>query len=394
MTTPVRLGFITPSSNTALEPATTALVALMPGPASAHFTRVGVTRIGLDGPSDDQFDITGMEAAARLLTDARVDAVAWAGTSGSWLGVDREATLRTRLADAAQVPATTSTLAVLAACRAYGVRRLGLVSPYTAEVSARIAAELGRNGLDVVAQQYRGLTTNFEFASVGEPLVESMITAVADGADAVAVMCTNVDGVAPAARAERALGIPVFDSIAATVWHSLLLAGGNADVTGGGDLLAHGGLRARLQTVTDDLRGATRADRTTLRIDLPEAGCSVNTCAAESCAPTVRSIRRDPSLPQRDLETVQWIDRHRTVLVQPDFSVKPFPPQALRDFYGVRAQMLAPIVRAGEMVAWLSVHSLTERPWSHADQQALAAAVRQVDEALTGTQRDPALEVI
>jgi maleate isomerase len=389
----VRLGFICPSSNTALEPAASALVL---GHGSAHFSRAGVTRIALDAESDDQFDMTAMEAAADLLTDARVDVLAWAGTSGSWLGVDREVELRDRLAGTAHVPATTSTLAVLAACRAYGVRRLGLVSPYTAGVSTRIADELSHHGIDVVAQQYCGLTTNFDFATVGESLMESMIAAAADGADAVAVMCTNMDGVAAAARTEAAQGIPVIDSIAATVWHSLLLAGSDAAVAGRGDLLANGTLRARMQTVAEQLRSDTGADRTTLRVDLPEAGCSVNTCAAESCGTAVRSIRRDPTLPQRDLETVRWIDRHRTPLVQPDFAAEPHPPQALLEVYGVRAQMLAPVIRHGEMVAWLSVHSLTERPWSAADQQALAGAVRQIDEALNSIpdHARPTLEVI
>jgi len=393
VSTAVRLGFISPSSNTAMEPAVSELVI---GHGSAHFTRIGVTRIGLDGHSDDQFDVAGMEAAARLLTDARVDVVAWAGTSGSWLGVDREVRLRDRLAGAAHVPATTSTLAVLAACRAYGIRRLGLVTPYTADVSTRIAEELGRNGIDVTSQQWCGLTTNFDFAAVEEPVVKSMITAAAADADAVTVMCTNMDGVAAAVHAEAALGIPVFDSIAATVWHSLMLADSPAAVHGYGDLLANGSLRARMQSVTDDLRGATGADRATLRVDLPDAGCSVNTCAAESCGPTARSIRRDPTLPQRDLETVRWIDRHRALLVQPDFTADPHPPRALLEVYGVRAQMLAPVVRDGDMVGWLSVHSLTERPWSVADQRALAVAVGQVEEALdiARAHARPTMEVI
>jgi maleate isomerase len=383
-----RLGFICPSSNTALEPAAGALVA---GRASVHFTRIGVTHIGLGAGAEDQFDVSGMAQAARLLADARVDVVAWAGTSGSWLGVDRELALADQLSAAAGVPATTSTLAVLAACRAYGVRRLGLVSPYTADVSMRIAEQLGRHGIDVVNHQYRGLTTNFDFAAVEESTVTAMIAAAADGVDAVVVMCTNVDGIAAAAHAETRLGIPVFDSIAATVWHAATLAGDRGTFPGIGDLGANGMLRAQLQTVTDQLRTDTGGDRTTLRIDLPEAGCAVGTCAAESCAASVKSIRRDGTLPQRDLETVRWIEEHRIPLVQPDFSCDPRPPQALVEVYGVHAQMLAPVVRTGEMVGWLSVHGLAERGWSDADRQALTEAARRI-EALLETRA--ALELI
>jgi maleate isomerase len=58
--------------------------------------------------------------------------------------------------------------------------------------------------------------------------------------------------------------------------------------------------------------------------------------------------------------------------------------------------MLAPVVRDGDMVGWLSVHSLTERPWSVADQRALAEAVGQVEETLDIARADarPTVEVI
>ena len=53
-----------------------------------------------------------------------------------------------------------------------------------------------------------------------------MIGAVArEGCDAVAIVCTNLRGASVAAALERELGIPVYDSIATTVWKSLGLAG-------------------------------------------------------------------------------------------------------------------------------------------------------------------------
>ncbi len=389
MSAKVRLGFITPSSNTALEPAISALVQ---GHASAHFARVRVTRIGLDDSSDDQFDSGSMEGAAELLADARPAALAWAGTSGSWLGVDRDRELCRRLTAATGVPATSSTLAVLAACDAYGARRLGLVSPYTAEVSERIAKELDHNGFDVTSQQYRGLSDNFEFADTGTPELTEMVRHAADGADAVIVLCTNVDGVAVAARAGAEIGLPVFDSIAATVWHTMAVAGHQLRLPEAGELLTHGTLRARMQHVVERLRDATLADRTTLRVDLPAAGLSVSTCAAESCGRTVTSIRADASLPQRELETVRWLETHRVALVQPDFAVAPYPPRALSDIYGVRAQMLTPVVLGSVMAGWLSVHSITERPWSDDDCRALDAAGREVT-ALLDTNRQLGGEV-
>jgi maleate isomerase len=55
-----------------------------------------------------------------------------------------------------------------------------------------------------------------------------MIRAVAaEGADAIVILCTNLDGAALAATLERELDIAVLDSVAVTLWRSLGLAGGD-----------------------------------------------------------------------------------------------------------------------------------------------------------------------
>ena len=55
-----------------------------------------------------------------------------------------------------------------------------------------------------------------------------MIRAVAaEGADAVVVLCTNLDGAALAASLERELDVAVLDSVAVTLWRALDLAGGD-----------------------------------------------------------------------------------------------------------------------------------------------------------------------
>src|SRR5262250_1945530 len=86
---PKRLGMITPSSNSVLEPVTCAMLAGCPG-VTAHFSRFRVTEIGLDAPALKQFDPSAMLLAADLLADAEVDAIAWNGTSASWLGIERD----------------------------------------------------------------------------------------------------------------------------------------------------------------------------------------------------------------------------------------------------------------------------------------------------------------
>ena len=96
MPSPLRLGVLTPSSNTALEPLTSAIVAGLPG-ASAHFARFRVTEISLKPQALDQFDDSKILQAAQLLADARVDVIGWSGTSAGWLGFDSDQRLIERI---------------------------------------------------------------------------------------------------------------------------------------------------------------------------------------------------------------------------------------------------------------------------------------------------------
>ena len=64
------LGMLTPSSDTTLEPVTSAMLAGVPE-ASAHFARFKVTEIALGGAALAQFDPAPILAAAELLSHAR-----------------------------------------------------------------------------------------------------------------------------------------------------------------------------------------------------------------------------------------------------------------------------------------------------------------------------------
>jgi maleate isomerase len=222
-----RLGMITPSSNSVLEPATSAMLHGAPG-VTAHFSRFRVTEIALDAAALSQFDASVMLPAADLLGDARVDAIAWNGTSASWLGVGRDKSLCEAITARTGVPATTSTLACIDAARALGARRVGLVSPYTDDVQRRIGDVWAEEGIAPHAERHLGLRDNFSFGEVSPATIADMIRSVAaQGADAVVVLCTNLDGAAIAASLERELDIAVLDSVAVTLWRTLDLAGGD-----------------------------------------------------------------------------------------------------------------------------------------------------------------------
>ncbi|MFD7156585.1 aspartate/glutamate racemase family protein [Kribbella sp. NPDC059898] len=236
MSPAARIGMITPSSNTCLEPTTYRILGAHPE-VTVHFARVPVTRIAVDAGSDQQFRSDAMVAAARQLADARVDVVVWNGTAGSWLGADHDHRLTAEIAAATGVPATTSTLAMLAAFDAYDVHRLGLATPYTADVNERIVAVYLAEGVDVLHDSALGISDNEAFARVPPSDVATQLRAVGAGVDGVAVLCTNVYGAALAEPLEAELGVPVFDSVAITLWHALRLAGRPLQLPGYGTVL-------------------------------------------------------------------------------------------------------------------------------------------------------------
>jgi maleate isomerase len=237
----VRLGMLTPSSNTVLEPVTTAMLAGLPE-VSAHFGRFRVTEIALSGTALAQFDDTAILEAAELLSHAKVDVIAWNGTSAGWLGFDSDERLCRRITEATGIPATTSMLALNEVLAARGIARLGLVTPYTDDVQARIVANYAALGRACAGERHLGLRDNFSFAEVEEDTLRAMSRATAaEGAEALAVICTNLRAAPLVESLERELGIPVFDSIATAVWGSLRLAGVEPGrVTGWGRLFREG----------------------------------------------------------------------------------------------------------------------------------------------------------
>ncbi|WP_233837117.1 maleate cis-trans isomerase family protein [Paraburkholderia sp. ZP32-5] len=217
----LRLGVLTPSSNTSLEPLTQRLVAGLPE-VSVHFARFSVTQIALSADALGQFQSDRILAAARLLADAHVDIIGWSGTAAGWLGFDQDVALCEAITGATGVPASTSVLALNRALDAYGVRRLGLVSPYLDDVQCRIVDNYAALGIDASCESHLGIQENFAFALVDEATLDRQVAEVAvAGAQAIATYCTNLYAAHRVAHWEQQHGVPVFDTVTTVVWDML-----------------------------------------------------------------------------------------------------------------------------------------------------------------------------
>jgi len=234
----VRIGMITPSSNTVVEPLTMAMTAPLAPQVTTHYTRIEVTSITLERRSLAQFDLEPMLHAARLLADASMDVIAWNGTSGAWRGTADDDALCAAITDATGTLSTTGTLAHFAALRHMGVRRYALAVPYTQEVAQAIVATYAAQGFECTNMACLDISHNAAFAEVPPYAIRDLVRrADTPDADAVVVICTNFGAGWLVDELEGVLRKPVLDSAVVTVWRALRMAGIDQPLSGWGRLL-------------------------------------------------------------------------------------------------------------------------------------------------------------
>lgn len=229
MVTLIRIGMLTPSSNTVLEPLTSAMVADLGG-VSAHFSRFTVTEIGLGDKALGQFDPEPMLSAAELLSHAKVDVISWNGTSASWLGLEADKKLIAGIETRTAIRASTCVLSMMDALESLGARTCGLVTPYTSDVQKKIVNNLELHGLQCLDEVHFGISDNFSFGVVDADTISNAVRKVAlTQPDAILIMCTNLGGAVIARTLEDETGVAILDSVSVTVWGALRAVGHATD---------------------------------------------------------------------------------------------------------------------------------------------------------------------
>ncbi len=162
-----------------------------------------------------------LSAAASLLPDAAAcRAVGYGCTSGTAeIGAARIAALIREGTDTDHVSEPLS--ALLAACRALGVRRLGMVSPYIKSVSDKLRAVLAEEGVSVERLASFNEAGEARVARIAAHSITQAAVLVADGCDAIFLSCTNLRTLEVIAPLEATLGKPVLSSNLVLAWHLL-----------------------------------------------------------------------------------------------------------------------------------------------------------------------------
>jgi maleate cis-trans isomerase len=230
-----RIGLLVPSGNSVAEPEIHAM--LPPGVTAL------VTRLELRGSSEAELTamLAALEAASRLLADARPDLIGFHCTAVSTFAPERAGSIRARIEAAAGLPACTTADGILAALALLGARRVLLVTPYIEPVHVREVAWLAAHGVEVLGGSHLGVNTNAEMARIPPAMIAeqaSAATRAAPGAEACFISCTAIRSAGLVAPLEAELGIPVLTSNQVMAWHALRRLGIREAVQGYGQLMA------------------------------------------------------------------------------------------------------------------------------------------------------------
>ena len=230
-----RIGLIVPSSNTTVE---SEFYRLAPKGFTVHAARMGIREVTIAALARMERDA---EAAAMLLSDAEVDVICYACTSGSFYrGMKHEHELAARLSDRSGAPVVTTSHAVISALNVLRAKRIAVCTPYTRQVNEKLARFFAENGFVVADLRGLGMVQNTEIGRQPPEVAYDLVRRAETGlVDAVFLSCTNLRTVEIIGRLESEAGIPVTSSNVATFWYAVRTLGYRKRIEGLGRLLSN-----------------------------------------------------------------------------------------------------------------------------------------------------------
>ncbi|GAA3524485.1 aspartate/glutamate racemase family protein [Amycolatopsis ultiminotia] len=159
--------------------------------------------------------------------DPKPAVVSWACSSCSFLGGTGRAREQAAALEAALgVPASSTSLAFLAAARHLRLARIALASVYRSDITAAFVEFLAEEGIRTVRDVSYDAGSDRELATWGPGRIADLVEAAdTTGADAVLVPETALHTAPLLAELERTAGKPVLTATQVTLWHALTLLG-------------------------------------------------------------------------------------------------------------------------------------------------------------------------
>ncbi len=233
-----RVGVMVPSTNTTCE-GDFQLAA--PDDMTIHGHRLWITNEdrGVEGIAEMNDDI---EAAARYLSTAKVDAIAYGCTTGSFFkGPGWDAEMVQLIERTAGVPGVATSPSVLEALEFFGAKRISVATPYPDWDNKLLLGYLEAQGLEVLNLEAEPWASKAGNQGINDQdpavIAEFASKACHPDADALFCSCTAWRSMEAAEELERRTGKPVVTSNQATVWATFRKVGVDKPIKGFGKLL-------------------------------------------------------------------------------------------------------------------------------------------------------------
>jgi maleate isomerase len=236
-----RIGVMVPSTNTTCE---ADFQMVVPRGYTVHGQRLWLTNDALGEAGMERMNAE-IESGARYLATARVDAISYGCTTGSFFkgpGWDRD--MLALIEETAGVPAVATSPSVVEALRFLGARRLSVATPYPEWNNQRLRAYLATQGFEVLNLEAEPVAARSGNQGINDQdpagIVEFAARACRPEADALLCSCTAWRSVEAAEEIERRTGKPVVTSNQASIWMTLRRLGHRDPIPGFGRLLSFG----------------------------------------------------------------------------------------------------------------------------------------------------------
>jgi maleate cis-trans isomerase len=234
-----RIGIMMPSTNTTCE-ADFRLAA--PRNVTIHTHRLWMTNESSGPEAFDRMN-TEIETAARYLATAKMDAVAYACTSGSMVhGPGHDQQMVQLIERTAGAPAAATTAAVAEALRFLGARTISVATPYPQWQNQKLKEYMEALGFQVLnvegepwasTQGHQGINDQDP-----EVIIEFAARVCRPEADVLYCSCTAWRALEAVEELEKRTGKPVVTSNQATIWATFRKAGITQPIHGFGKLLS------------------------------------------------------------------------------------------------------------------------------------------------------------
>lgn len=173
--------------------------------------------------------VESLSKAAAQTADVAPHAIVWACTSGSFLGDGSYGERQARALSefGGNIPATTTSLALVAALKRIEARRLLVLTPYHAEIGVKFVHFLEKSGFSAVGHSHAGKGSDSEVGSLRpEDFLTLARSAGESPCDAIVIPCTAVRDRRMSAELSRELRLPVVTANSATMDLAVQLARG------------------------------------------------------------------------------------------------------------------------------------------------------------------------